>query len=103
MAETTREFFESLETRIDPARLHGLNASYRFDIAGAGIWRVDVAEGSATVTENGEGGDCIIRMKDEVFTKLRRGELNPMNGFMLGRIKVKGDMSLAVKLKELFL
>ncbi len=103
MTETTREFFESLAGRIDPARLDGVTTSYRFDIAGAGSWRVDVADGVATVTETDEGGDCVIRMKDEVFGKLRRGQQNPMTGFMTGKIKVDGDMSLALKLKDLFL
>jgi putative sterol carrier protein len=103
MTESTREFFESLETSLDPAKLDGLTASYRFDIAGAGSWRVDIADRSAAVSESDEGGDCVIRMKDEVFTKLRRGEQSPTTGFMMGKIKVDGDMSLALKLKELFL
>jgi putative sterol carrier protein len=103
MSESTREFFEGLEARLDPARLDGLTASYRFDIAGAGSWRVDLAERIVRVTETEEGGDCVIRMKEEVFVKLRRGEQNPMTGFMTGKIKVDGDVSLALKLKDVFL
>jgi putative sterol carrier protein len=41
-------------------------------------------------------------MKDEVFAKLRRGEQSPMTGFMTGKIKVDGDVGLALKLKDLF-
>lgn len=103
MSDTTADFFENLESRLDPAKLGGLTASYRFDIDGAGSWRVDVRDGAAAVSEGGEGGDCVIRMKDEVFQKLRRGEQNPMTGFMTGKIKVDGDVGLALKLKELFL
>ena len=103
MTDSTAEFFASLEDRLDPARLEGLTASYRFDIDGAGSWRVDVRDGAATVEEGGGGGDCVIRMKDDVFRKLRRGEQNPMTGFMTGKIKIDGDVGLALKLKELFL
>ena len=38
MAETAREFFESLEARVDP-RAAGMTASYLFDIEGAGSGR----------------------------------------------------------------
>jgi putative sterol carrier protein len=103
MSDTTADFFESLESRLDPAKLGGVTASYRFDIDGAGSWRVDVHDGVVGVSEGGEGGDCVIRMKDEVCRKLRRGEQNPMTGFMTGKIKVDGDVGLALKLKELFL
>ena len=35
----------------------------------------------------------MIHMKDEVFGKLRRGQQNPMTGFMTGKIKVDGDVA----------
>ena len=41
MAESAREFFEGIESRIDPARTQGQTVSYRFDIDGAGSWHVD--------------------------------------------------------------
>jgi putative sterol carrier protein len=101
--DSTADFFANLETRLDPSRLAGLTASYRFDIDGAGSWRVDVVDGVATVRQGGDGGDCVIRMKDDVFGRLRRGEQNAMTGFMTGKIKVDGDMALALRLKELLL
>ena len=102
MTQTPREFFETLEQRLDPTKLAGVTASYRFDVEGAGSWRVDVADGRGTVTETADDGDCVIRMKEETFAKLLRGEQNPMTGFMTGKIKVDGDMGLALKLRELF-
>jgi hypothetical protein len=38
--ESAREFFEGLPGRIDPERAGALDASYRFDIEGAGSWRL---------------------------------------------------------------
>lgn len=103
MTESTAEFFQRLPDRLERSKLAGLVGSYRFDIDGAGSWRVDVTEDAATVVEGGDGGDCVIRMKDEVFARLRRGEQNPMTAYMTGKIKVDGDISLALRLKELFL
>ena len=102
MAEATREFFETLDSRIDPTRIAGQTASYRFDIEGAGSWRVDVADGRAAVSETRDGGDCVIRMKEETFGRLLSGQQNPVSGFMTGKIKVDGDMSLALRLKDVF-
>jgi putative sterol carrier protein len=101
MADSVREFFETLETRLDPAKTRGTKATYRFDIAGAGSWRVAVDDGHVSVAESQDAADCAIRMKEDVFVKLLRGG-NPMTAFMMGRIKVDGDMSLALKLKDLF-
>ena len=36
MTQTPREFFETLEQRLDPTKLAGVTASYRFDVEGAG-------------------------------------------------------------------
>ena len=99
---SAREFFEGLEGRIDPSKTAGVTASYRFDIDGAGIWRIAVADGATTVTESADAADCTIRMKEDVLLKLIRGEQNPATAFMTGKIKVDGDVSLALKLKELF-
>jgi putative sterol carrier protein len=102
MAASAREFFEGLERRIDESRTAGVTASYRFDVEGAGSWHIAIADGRATVTESGGAADCVIAMNEETFLKLLRGETKPTTAFMVGRIKVDGDMSLALKLKELF-
>ena len=52
---STREFFETLESRVDPAKAAGVNSSYLFDVTGAGTWKVDVQDSGVQVTEgNGE-------------------------------------------------
>ena len=102
MADSVREFFESIEGRLDPSKTAGVTASYRFDIAGAGRWYIDVDEGKMTVTESEADADCVIQASEEHFAKIIRGEANPMTAYMTGKLKVKGDVGLALKLKELF-
>ena len=101
MAESAREFFGGLESRLDPAKLEGVTATYRFDIQGAGSWKVAVEDGAATVTESNDPADCVISMKEEVFDRLRAGKQNPMTAFMTGKIKIEGDMSVAMALSQL--
>ena len=51
---SAREFFDSLETRVDPARTAGMNNSYLFDIEGAGKWKVEVHDGPPVWVKNAE-------------------------------------------------
>jgi putative sterol carrier protein len=97
-----REFFETLESRVDPAKAAGLTASYRFEIDGSGTWTVDVDDGKVTVTEAGADADVTIVSSSETFLKIANGEQNPTAAYMSGKLKVKGDMGQAMKLQKLF-
>ena len=100
--DNPREFFETLESRIDPSRAKGMTASYKFNIDGAGSWNVDVDDGKVTVTEDGGDADTTITASAETFTKIANGEQNPTAAYMSGKLKVSGDMGQAMKLQKLF-
>ncbi len=102
MPESPREFFETLESRVDSSKAAGMTASYTFDIDGAGSWHVDVDDGRITVTEDGGDADCTISTSAETFMKIANGEQNPTAAYMSGKLKVKGDMGQAMKLQKLF-
>jgi putative sterol carrier protein len=99
---SAREFFETLPTRVDSAKTAGMNNSFLFDIEGAGSWKVDVQDGSVSVTEGGGEADATISTSEETFDKLVSGEQNPTSAYMTGKLKVKGDMGAAMKLQKLF-
>jgi len=52
-------------------------------------------------TENKEAA-CLVETSFEDFIALTKGELNPMNAVMSGKVKIKGDMGVAMKLQTLF-
>jgi putative sterol carrier protein len=54
-----------------------------------------------TVSTEDRDADCTIEISKEDFGALLKGDLNPMNAFMSGKIKVKGDMGVAMKLQSL--
>jgi putative sterol carrier protein len=100
---SAKEFFDGLTTRVDPARAAGLNNTYVFDIAGAGVWTVAVHNGSVEVTEGDSGsGDVTISSSAENFERIVSGQQNPTTAYMTGKIKIKGDMGAAMKLQKLF-
>jgi putative sterol carrier protein len=102
MPQSPKEFFETLETRVDPAKAAGLNASYRFEIDGAGSWLVEVDDGKVSVSEDGGDAETIISTSTDTFMKIASGEQNPTSAYMSGKLKVKGDMGQAMKLQKLF-
>jgi putative sterol carrier protein len=99
---STREFFETLESRVDASKTAGMNNSYLFDIEGAGKWKVDVNDGNVSVTEGGGDADAVISTNEETFEQIANGEQNPTSAYMTGKLKVKGDMGAAMKLQKLF-
>jgi putative sterol carrier protein len=102
VAQSAREFFESLESRVDSSKTAGMNNSYVFEVDGAGTWKVDVTDGEVTVTEGGGDADATIRASEETFEAIARGEQNPTTAYMTGKLKIEGDMGAALKLQKLF-
>ena len=102
MADTVREFIESLPARATGGSTGDMNNSYIFDIEGAGRWLVEVRDGAVKVTEGGTDADCTISTSQEVFEKIIAGTQNATTAYMSGKLKVKGDMNAAMKLQKLF-
>jgi putative sterol carrier protein len=97
-----REVFDSLPSRVDPARTAGVNKSYIFDIEGAGVWKVDVTDAGVEVTEGGGDADVTIHASEESFRAIAEGKQNPTTAYMTGKLKIDGDMGAALKLQKLF-
>jgi putative sterol carrier protein len=97
-----REFFESLESRADEARLAGMDNSYLFDIEGEGQWLVSVADGKLNVSEGAADADATISTSGETFDRIVAGKQSPTTAYMTGKLKIKGDMGAALKLQKLF-
>ncbi len=101
--EKAREFFESLEASAgESSKAAGLNATYLFDIDGAGKWVVQVENGKVSVREGEGEADTTISSSEETFLKIVNGEQNATSAFMMGKLKVSGDMGNAMKLQQLF-
>src|SRR5579862_3606798 len=96
------EFFDTLESRADAAKLAGMSNSYLFDIEGEGQWLVKVADGAISVTPGDGEADATISTSADTFDKIVSGEQNPTTAYMTGKLKIKGDMGAAMKLQKLF-
>ncbi len=78
----------------------GLGALLKFDCGADGVVMVDGKSVPNTVDNNNRDADCTVQISLENLNALLTGTLDPVNGFMSGKFKVSGDMSVAMKLQR---
>lgn len=77
----------------------GLGGTLKFDFGPDGSVLVDGKSTPNSVSDGeGKSADCTISVSMETFEKMVKGELDGTSAFMQGKLRVAGDMSLAMKL-----
>ncbi len=105
--EQPRAWFEKeLPEKVssDPNVVEGFDGVLSFNITGdnGGQWGVEIRDKVLTVTEGEhEKPDILVTMKAPDFVNFINGKLNGQMAFMTGKLKVKGNMQLAMKLNKL--
>ncbi|KAL7863989.1 hypothetical protein AOLI_G00154090 [Acnodon oligacanthus] len=66
------------------------------------MWIVDVKEGKGCVhNDTSKTADCTISMSDSDLLALMTGKMNPQTAFFQGKLKITGNMGMAMKLQNL--
>ncbi|WP_449355311.1 SCP2 sterol-binding domain-containing protein [Virgibacillus natechei] len=100
------EIFKEIDAAItaDPSHAKGVEAVYQFnlDSGDSGIYQLVLRGDESYATEGEkEKPDCTLNMGADDFKKMVDGELNGTKAFMSGRLKIKGNMGLALKLQDI--
>ncbi|ODT07111.1 MAG: sterol-binding protein [Mesorhizobium sp. SCN 65-20] len=75
----------------------GFDRSVKFDTGADGVIVID----GGTLSTTDAPADCTIKLSLDDLESLIAGDLNPTMAFMTGKIKVEGDMSVAMGLSKL--
>ncbi|MBN1562397.1 MAG: SCP2 sterol-binding domain-containing protein [Anaerolineae bacterium] len=100
-----QEVFEHLDEGFQSDKAEGVNAIFQFDLTGddGGKYWVKVEDKQPEVHEGEHDAPTMILTASAAdYLAMVNGELAPMTAFMQGRVKVKGDMGLAMKLQAMF-
>jgi putative sterol carrier protein len=102
---TPEMVFQQMPSALDSSRAGSTNATIQFDLTGenGGKWWVKIQNGTA---ESGKGEaenpNLTVTMDAKDYVKMSLGQLDGTAAFMQGKLKIKGDMGLAIKMQSLF-
>lgn len=99
------EFFRCLPQKFDAEAAEGLAAVYQFDLSGpqGGQYQMTIQDGVCSVHEGSHPNpNVVFSMSGEDCLGVLSGRLDGASIFMSGRIRVSGDLGLALQLKSLF-
>ncbi|KAM9515375.1 stomatin-like protein 1 isoform 4-T4 [Guaruba guarouba] len=104
---STDELLAAVEPILSEALVSQVGASYQVNIAlPSGAWStyfIDLSSGSGRAGHGVPEGipDVILEVAEKDLQDLFSGDLRPLSAYMSGRLQVKGDLHLALKLEEL--
>ncbi|OIP43580.1 MAG: short-chain dehydrogenase [Deltaproteobacteria bacterium CG23_combo_of_CG06-09_8_20_14_all_51_20] len=102
---TVTKIFEGLPKAFRAEKAAGVDVVFQFVISGTagGSWFASIKEGACKVEEGAhKSPTTTIKMKDEDFVKLIKGELNAMAAFTGGKLRVEGDIMKSQLIEKLF-
>jgi putative sterol carrier protein len=78
----------------------GLAATLKFDCGAEGVIYIDGQASPNSVSNSSAEAQCTVAISLENLNAMLTGELEPTTGFMMGKLKVSGDMSVAMRLQR---
>ncbi|MCC6300075.1 MAG: SCP2 sterol-binding domain-containing protein [Anaerolineales bacterium] len=106
MPLTVSQLMEKMPGAFLPEKAQGVNATIHFKFTGAeaGDWNAKIADGKCEVAQGAPSGTPTMTLTADSgdYVKLFTGELDGMQAFMQGKLKLGGDLNLAMKLMQMF-
>ncbi len=102
-AGKTAQVFEGIKSLISEDLRKEINAVLAFVVSGQN-WFIDANTSRPLKVEKAEAtnADVTLITDDETFLKMAKGEVKPTNAFMSGKLKIKGNIAVAMKAEKLF-
>ena len=106
MPLTVSQLMEKMPGAFIPEKAQGVNATIHFKFTGAepGDWNAVIANGAVKVNQGAPAEKATMTLTSDSgdYVKLFTGELDGMQAFMAGKLKLAGDLNLAMKLMQMF-
>src|SRR5450759_345933 len=105
MTQTVVELMSKMPKAFLPEKAPGLDAVIQFKFSGAeaGDWFATIKNDKCTVEQGAYPTPKMTLSADSAdYAKIFTGELDGMQAFMAGKLKLAGDLNLAMKLMTMF-
>ena len=102
---TVKETFDNMASRFRAEKAAGVNATIQYDITGdqGGTWNAVIKDGACTVSPGpATNPNLTLQIAAQDWLDMLSGKQSGQMLFMSGKLKVKGDMGLAMKLGSMF-
>jgi putative sterol carrier protein len=102
---TVKEVFDGMASRFRADKAAGVNATIQYEITGdqGGTWHAIIKDGTCTVSAGAApSSNLTLTMSSQDWLDMISGKLSGQMAFMAGKLKLKGDMGLAMKIGGLF-
>jgi putative sterol carrier protein len=102
---TPQEIFDQMAASLNADAAKGMNSTIQFNLSGdnGGQWYVSIKDGKAEVSKGAASApNMTLSMSASDYVDMTMGKLNGQMAFMSGKLKISGDMGLAMKLQSLF-
>ena len=102
---TVKDTFDAMAGRFQPSKAAGVNATVQYDITGdqGGTWNAVIKDGACQVNSGAAASpNLTITMSSQDWLDMTGGKLSGQMAFMSGKLKLKGDMGLAMKIGSIF-
>jgi putative sterol carrier protein len=99
------ELFDTIPERFNAEAAGGLTKTIQWNITGpeAGVWAFQIIDGVGHLIPGGvENADATFTVSGKDWLAIAEGRLDSMRAFMMGKLKVNGDMMLAMKVPQFF-
>lgn len=95
--------FQALSGMISEDLVKKIGGVFSFDLKDDGKYFLDMKNGGGSFGKGdpSAGADTTMIMKADDFVKMFQGKVNPTSAFMTGKLKIKGDLAIAMKLEKL--
>ena len=104
-AEAVKEIFNQMSANLNTDAAKGMNSVIQFNLSGdgGGNYHVIIKDGACTVSEGSHASpNMTMTMAAQDYVDMITGKLNGQMAFMSGKLKIAGDMGLAMKMQSLF-
>ena len=102
---TIAELFDTMPSRFNAGAASGVTKTLQWNITGdeTGVWAFQIVNGEGRLIPGGiEKPDVTFTTSAKDWIAIAEGRLDSMKAFMTGKLKVAGDMMLAMKVPQFF-